>query len=101
MLDHNFINPFIAFAIAKLDLAIVCLDSLVSSVRDCTSLSFSAWWLSSANSSCPCWAVIAGMLSLHTATMLDTIVIIWVMFSCKAEIEGVGFRTPESTLWMA
>jgi hypothetical protein len=28
---HNFINPFIAFATAKLDLAIICLDSFVTS----------------------------------------------------------------------
>jgi len=30
-LDYSFINPFIAFATAKLDLAITCLDSFVTS----------------------------------------------------------------------
>ena len=29
--NHSFISPFIAFATAKLDLAIICLDSFVTS----------------------------------------------------------------------
>ena len=41
-----------------------------------------------------------GRLSLHTATMLDTIVMICVRFSFRFG-DGVGLRTPDSTLWIA
>ena len=41
-----------------------------------------------------------GRLSLLTAMMLDTIVMICVRFSFRFG-DGVGLRTPESTLWIA
>ena len=97
---HSFINPFIAFATAKLDLAIICLDSFVTSGSACTSLSLFACSPSSRRISLPCAADAGGRLSLHTATMLDTMVMICVMFSFRVG-EGVGLRTPESTLWIA
>jgi len=40
--DYNFINAFIAFAIAKLLLAIICRESFVTSGSDCTSLNLFA-----------------------------------------------------------
>jgi hypothetical protein len=48
----------------------------------------------------PCCAEAAGTLSLQTATMLDTMVMICVIFSFRVG-EGVGLRTPDKTLWMA
>ena len=98
--NHNFISPFIAFATAKLDLAMICLDSFVTSGIACTSLSLFACSLSSRRISFPCAADAGGRLSLHTATMLDTIVMICVRFSFSVG-DGVGARTPERTLWMA
>jgi len=74
--DYNFIRPFIAFAIAKLDFAMTCRDSFVTSGRAWTSLSLFACSLSSRKMSLPCCAVAGGRLSLQTATMLDTIVMI-------------------------
>ncbi len=65
-----------AFAIAKLDFAIVCRDSLVTSGNDCTSLNLLAWSSSSRSISLPCSEDTGGRLSLHTATMLETIVVI-------------------------
>jgi hypothetical protein len=98
--SHNFINPFIAFAIAKLDFAITCLESFVTSGNACTSLNLFAWSLNSLRISFPCWADAGGRLSLHTATILDTIVMICVRFSFSVG-EGVGLRTPDRTLWIA
>ena len=47
------------------------------------------------------WATsVDGKLSLQTATMLETIVIICVKFSLS-DGDGVGVLTAESTLWMA
>ena len=97
---HNFINPFMAFAIAKLLLAMTCLDSFVNSGIACTSLSLFACSLSSRRMSFPCWADAGGRLSLQTATILDTMVMICVRFSFRVG-EGVGLRTPDSTLWIA
>lgn len=97
---HNLISPFIPLAIAKLDFAIICLDSLVTSGRAWTSLSLLACSPSSRSVSFPCLADAGGRLSLHTATMLDTIVIICVRFSFNVG-EGVGLRTPDRTLCMA
>jgi hypothetical protein len=97
---HNFINPFMALATAKLDLAIICLDSFVTSGIACTSLNLFACSLSSRRISLPCCADAGGRLSLQTATMLDTMVMIWVMFSLSVG-EGVGARTPDKTLWIA
>jgi hypothetical protein len=97
---YNFCNIFIAFAIAKLDLAITCRLSLVTSGSACISLSLFAFSLSSRRMSPPCSAWLAGILSWHTATMLDTIVMICVKFSFSVG-DGVGLRTPESTLWIA
>jgi hypothetical protein len=37
---------------------------------------------------------------LQTATMLETIVMIWVRFSFSVA-GGVGLRTPDKTAWMA
>src|SRR5216684_9303119 len=45
--SYSFCNPFIAFAIAKLDLAITCRLSLVTSGSACISLSLSACSLNS------------------------------------------------------
>lgn len=98
--NHNFIRPFIAFATAKLDFAMICRDSFVTSPRLCTSLSLFAWSLSSRRISWPCCAEAGGSDSLQTATMLDTIVIICVRFSFS-DGAGVGLRTPERTLWIA
>lgn len=92
-------SPFIAFATAKLDFAMTCRASFVTSPA-CTSLSFVACSLSSRRMSVPCAALAAGRLSLHTATIDDTIVMICVRFSFSVG-EGVGLRTPESTLWIA
>lgn len=94
---YSFCNDFIAFAIAKLDLAITCRLSLVTSGNACISLSLSACSLNSRKMSAPCRAWLAGRLSWQTATMLDTIVMICVRFSFSVG-EGVGLRTPESTL---
>ena len=94
---YNFCNAFIAFAIAKLDLAITCRLSLVTSGSACISLSLSACSLSSRKMSPPCRTWLAGRLSWQTATMLDTIVMICVRFSFSVG-DGVGLRTPESTL---
>lgn len=95
--SHSFIRPFIAFAMAKLDLAMIWRLSLVTSGSACTSLSFWACSLSSRSVSLPCTADAGGRLSLHTATMLETIVMICVKFSLSVG-DGVGLRTPESTL---
>lgn len=76
LLAHNFMSPFIAFATAKLDLAMTCRDSFVTSGSVCTSDSFRAWSPSSRSSSAPCFADAGGRLSLQTATILDTIVMI-------------------------
>lgn len=97
---HNFIRPFIAFAMAKLDFAMICRDSLVTSGSACTSLSLFACSLSSRRMSSPSFADPGGRLSLHTATMLETMVMIWVRFSLRLG-EGVGLRTADRTLWMA
>ena len=96
----SFINPFIAFATAKLDLAMICLDSFVTSGSACTSWSFLACSESCSKISAPCREVAGGRLPLQTATMLDTIVMICVRFSFRVGA-GIGVRTPESTLWMA
>ena len=66
-------SPFIAFATAKLLFAIPCLLSLVMSACACTSLSRFACSPSSRRISSPCACAPGGRLSLHTATMLDTI----------------------------
>lgn len=93
---YSFINPFIAFAIAKLDLAIVCLESFVTSGNACTSLNLYACSSSPFRISFPCFAEAGGRLSLQTATILDTIVMICVRFSLSVA-EGVGLRTPDKT----
>ena len=97
---HNFIRPFMALATAKLDFAIICRDSFVTSGRLCTSLNLFACSLNSLRISFPSCAEPGGKLSLQTATILDTIVIIWVRFSFK-DGGGVGLRTPDRTLCMA
>lgn len=97
---YNFINPFIAFATAKLDFAITCRDSFVTSGKLCTSLNLFAWSLSSLMISFPCWADTGGRLSLQTATILETMVMICVRFSFNVG-DGVGLRTAERTLWIA
>ena len=73
---YNFISPFMALATAKLDFAMICRDSFVTSGSACTSLSLFACSLSSRRMSLPCAADAGGKLSLQTATMLDTIVMI-------------------------
>lgn len=98
--DYNFIRPFMALAIEKLDLAIICRDSLVTSGSATISLSLFAWSPNSRKISFPCCTFAAGRLSLHTATILDTIVMICVKFSLS-DGDGVGLLTPESTLWIA
>jgi hypothetical protein len=50
---YSFIRPFIEFAIAKLDFAMICRDSLVTSGKACTSLSLLACSLSSRRTSLP------------------------------------------------
>lgn len=100
IVDHNFVRLFMALAIAKLDFAMICRDSFVTSGKACTSLSLFAWSLSSRRISLPCFEKATGILSLHTATILDTIVIICVRFSVN-EGEGVGLRTADKTLWIA
>ncbi len=97
---QSFISPFIAFAMAKLDFAIICRDSFVTSGSACTSLSLFACSLSSCKISTPCSAESGGKLSLETATMLETIVMIWVRFSFKAG-DGVGLLTAPRTVCMA
>jgi hypothetical protein len=97
MTDYSFCNPFIALAIAKLDFAITCRLSLVTSGSVCISLSWLACSLSSRRMSLPLRAWLAGRLSWQTATMLDTIVMICVKFSFSVG-DGVGLRTPDSTL---
>lgn len=99
-LPHSFISPFIAFAIAKLDFAITCRESFVTSGSACTSLRRFACSLSSRRMSLPCAAVAGGRLSLHTATIEDTMVMICVRFSLSVG-DGVGLRTPDNTLWIA
>jgi len=84
-------------AIAKLDFAITCLLSFVTSGKFCTSLSLFACSLNCLKNSLPCTALAGGKLSLQTATMLATIVIICVMFSDNVG-GGVGLRTPDNTL---
>ena len=54
--SYNFCNIFIALAIAKLDLAITCRLSFVTSGSACVSLSLFAWSLSSRRISPPCCA---------------------------------------------
>lgn len=95
--NHNFMRPFIAFATAKLDFAMTCRDSFVTSRKFWTSLSLFACSLSSRKISFPSCADAGGKLSLHTATILDTIVMICVKFSFRAG-GGVGLRTPDRTL---
>jgi hypothetical protein len=80
--NHNFINAFIAFATAKLNLAII---SIVTSDIVWTPLS-------PREVSFPCCTDAGGGLSLQTATMLDTIMMICARFSLSVG-EGVGART--------
>lgn len=98
--NYSFMSPFMALAMAKLDLAMICRDSFVTSGNACTSLSLLACSLSSRRVSLPCCEEAGGILSLQTATMLDTMVIICVKFSLSVG-EGVGLRTPDKTLCMA
>ena len=93
-------SPFIALAIAKLDFAMTWRDSFVISGSACTSLSLFACSLSSRRISSPCAPDAGGRLSLHTATILDTMVMICVRFSFRFG-DGDGLRTAERTLWIA
>jgi len=52
--SHSFCNDFIAFAIAKLDFAITCRLSFVTSGSECTSLSLFACSPNSRRMSLPC-----------------------------------------------
>ena len=82
------------------DLAIICRDSFVISGKDWTSLSLLACSTSSFKYSLPCCDDAGGRVSLQTATILDTMVMICVRFSLSV-VGGVGLRTAERTLWMA
>ena len=80
------------FAMAKINFA-TCLDSfiIVSGGPACSSLNLFALSLSCFRYSLPSCTELGGRLSLQTATMLATIVMICVMFSPTVD-EGVGLR---------
>jgi hypothetical protein len=92
---------FIMLAIAKIDFA-TCLDSfiIVSGGPAWSSLNLFALSLSCFRCSLPCCTELGGRLSLQTATMLATIVMICVMFSPRVA-GGVGLRIPLTTFWIA
>lgn len=91
---------FMAVAIAKLDFAIACRDSFVISGIACISLNRLQCSLNSWRISLPSFNDEGGRLSLQTATMLDTMVMICVKFSFKLT-DTTGLRTDDKTLWIA
>lgn len=96
----NFIKPFIALAMAKLDFAMTCLDSFVASRMFCTSLRLFACSLSSCSICSPLPEEPEGKLSLQTATILETIVMICVKSSFR-DGDWVALRTPDNTFCIA
>ena len=95
----SFINPFIVFAIAKLDLATTCCDFFVTSGSAYMPWSFLACSEGCSKILAPCCVEVAGILPLHMATMLDTIVMICIRFSFSINA-GIGVCTPETMLWI-
>ena len=81
---------------AKLDCAIIPRASLVMDGIACTSLSLLQCSLNCSRILWPLGETDAGRLPLQRATMLETVVMIWVRFSVNSG-DGVGDRTPART----